>query len=66
MPYLRGQPTYIGPDIARPTPLLFVDGHVTSKVPASASGPAPNPFNPPNVVGARLHNTPDGARGRDY
>lgn len=65
MPYLRGQIARIGPDIAIPTPMLFVDGHVASRAPASASGPAVNPFNPSYYNGAKLHNTPDGARGRD-
>lgn len=66
MPYIDKTIPVIGLDIARPTPILFADLHTVQKTPALATAPAPNVLNPPIIGNARLHNTPEGVRGRDY
>jgi len=66
LPFLSGTLPTIGSDIARDVPILFADGRVAQHNPAFATAPAPNIFNPGLVDNARLHNTPEGVRGRDY
>lgn len=45
------------------TPMLFVDGHAASRAKSRATAPVTNPFRHSAVT---LHDTPQGARGRDY
>ena len=46
------------------TPMVFADLHGEVKNPLEAREGAPNPLNQTDI--RRLHNTPDGVRGRDY
>lgn len=55
-----------GPDLDEPTPMLFVDGHARTRTPSEAIEAVRNPFPDAFRPTARLHNTPDGVRGRDY
>ncbi|MCC5824485.1 MAG: type II secretion system GspH family protein [Phycisphaerales bacterium] len=48
------------------TPILFADGHVAGHVPAEAAEAVPNRARYAAYPRERLHNTPDGVRGRDY
>lgn len=66
LPYLPRRPRVAGPDLDEPTPMLFVDGHAQARTPSEATPPAGNPFPDAFRPDARLHNTPDGVRGRDY
>lgn len=66
LPYKNETPRKSGPDLDEPTPMLFVDGHGKARTPSQATAPTPNPFPDAFAPTARLHNTPDGVRGRDY
>ncbi|MFI4917205.1 MAG: type II secretion system protein [Phycisphaerales bacterium JB060] len=66
LPYKNEAPRKIGPDLAEPTPMLFADGHARARTPAEATEAVENPFAEAFSRTARLHNTPDGVRGRDY
>lgn len=66
LPYLRRELRSAWPDLAERTPMLFADGHGEERVPAEAAAPVPNPLPGVPEPTARLHNTPDGVRGRDY
>jgi prepilin-type N-terminal cleavage/methylation domain-containing protein len=66
LPYKSEEPRKDGPDLAEPTPMLFVDGHARARTPSKATEAVPNPFPDAFRPTARLHNTPDGVRGRDY
>ncbi|GAB5497060.1 MAG: hypothetical protein Phyf2KO_21400 [Phycisphaerales bacterium] len=46
------------------TPMVFADQHGEVKNPLEARDGSPNPLNQTDI--RRLHNTPDGVRGRDY
>lgn len=49
-----------------PTPIGFADGHAAMHAPVSATAPAVNVLNANVWRASRLHNTRDGAQGRDY
>ncbi len=66
LPYLNQPPRRLGPDLNEPTPMVFADGHGTRRTPSEATPPVENPFDDAENPTARLHNTPDGVRGRDY
>ena len=66
LPYLTRVPRTRGPDLDEQTPILFTDGHAETHKPADASPAVPNPFTDSDDPTARLHNTADGVRGRDY
>lgn len=63
LPYEHRKPRMLGPDLAEPTPMVFADGHGAGRTPAEAAAAVRNPFTRDT---ARLHNTPDGVRGRDF
>lgn len=64
--YQKQEPRHIGPDLDEPTPMIFADGHGAAKTPSQATAPVENPFADAFSRTARLHNTADGVRGRDY
>lgn len=66
LPYKKEEPRRAGPDLDEPTPMLFADGHGAAKTPSQATAAVENPFAEAFSRTARLHNTPDGVRGRDY
>lgn len=70
LPYIRRELRRAGPDLDEPTPMLFADGHGAEHRPSAATEPVANPFllglGNDDVARARLHNTRDGVRGRDY
>lgn len=66
LPYRSGELRHVGPDLDEPTPMGFVDGHVDKRVQAQAAAAVVTPFAADGAGSARLHNTPDGVRGRDY
>lgn len=66
LPYKKEEPRRAGPDLDEPTPMLFADGHGAARTPSQASTPVENPFADSFSRTARLHNTADGVRGRDY
>lgn len=66
LPYQTKEPRKVGPDLDEPTPMLFVDGHGKARAPSEATQAVANPFPDAFAPTARLHNTPDGVRGRDY
>lgn len=64
-PYLPGAQRFVGRDLAERTPMLFVDAHVDRRRPVDAAAAAINQALPDENP-CRLHDTPDGVRGRDY
>jgi prepilin-type N-terminal cleavage/methylation domain-containing protein len=66
LPYIPRPLNRIGRDLDEATPMVFADGHGGTRRPVEATDPVPNPFlGSPHLI-ARLHNTADGVRGRDY
>lgn len=66
LPYVRRELRFQGRDLAEPAPMLFADGHGDQLAPAAATAPMRNPFEGVPYPEHRLHNTPDGVRGRDF
>lgn len=67
LPYLRRPPRIDAEfNLLEQTPVLFADGHVTTHIPAEATQAVPNRAFYAQHKKERLHNTPDGVRGRDY
>lgn len=67
MAYLLKPVEYMPGMLGNPTPMLFVDGHVSDRRPRDATPPATNPLNMGGFGdGQPLHNTSQGVRGRDY
>lgn len=62
--YLRKTPTVINGHYAHKTPIAFADGHADAHDPTTATPGYPNPLN--GGSSRNLHNTPDGALGRDF
>lgn len=62
--YHSEQPEIEEGHYAELTPMVFADMHADAKNPLDARAGSPNPLNQTDI--RRLHNTPDGVRGRDY
>ena len=62
--YLTTQPEIVEGHYDANTPMVFADMHGAVENPLDAEEGAPNPNNQTDI--RRLHNTPNGVRGRDY
>lgn len=62
--YLSDQPDIVEGHYDAKTPMVFADQHAEVQNPLTAREGTPNPLNQTDI--RRLHNTPDGVRGRDY
>lgn len=62
--YLRKTPAVLNGHYAHKTPIAFADGHADAHDPTTATPGFANPLNGGSSV--NLHNTPDGALGRDF
>jgi prepilin-type N-terminal cleavage/methylation domain-containing protein len=62
--YQTDQPKIVEGHYDAKTPMVFADQHAEALNPLDAKEGTPNPLNQTDI--RRLHNTPDGARGRDY
>lgn len=63
--YLRKAPPVVGGHFAERTAVLFCDGHTDMLDPTAATPAAPNPMKSPDMR-MTLHDTPEGALGRDF
>ena len=61
--YIHPEPKLIDDHYDHTTPMVFADGHADLLNPQKASAPVRNPFSGSQ---RRLHDTPNGIRGRDY
>ncbi|MDX9910498.1 MAG: type II secretion system protein [Phycisphaerales bacterium] len=62
--YMSRQPEVREGHFDAKTPMCFADGHADVKNPLDATPGTPNPLRFNDTT--RLHNTPDGVKGRDY